>query len=181
MTRPYFLTTVRLGFGLWTPGDLDLSMALWGDPRVTRLIGGPFSRQQVSERLAREIASQEQHGFQYWPVFRLSDGVNVGCCGLRPNPAEKGVLEFGVHLRPEFWRQGYGGEAGEAVIRHAFATLGARGLNAGHHPRNEASKALLLSFGFDYTGDEFYAPTGLRHPSYLLLGPRRPDSSPSRA
>jgi [ribosomal protein S5]-alanine N-acetyltransferase len=180
VTRPYFLITARLGFGVWTPDDLPLSMALWGDPRVTRFIGGPFSSQQVRDRLAREIANQGEHGFQYWPVFLLSSGEHVGCCGLRPYPASQGVLEFGAHLRPECWGQGYGREAGQAVIRYAFTRLGARGLFAGHHPQNEASKALLRSLGFQCTGEEYYSPTGLLHLSYLLSGPpgpRSPDSS----
>jgi RimJ/RimL family protein N-acetyltransferase len=39
---------------------------------------------------------------------------------------------------------------------------------AGHNPANTASRGLLARLGFRYTHDELYAPTGLRHPSYLL-------------
>ena len=79
----YFLTTQHLGFRPWSPDDMPLAVALWGDIQVTRLIGGPFSDEQIRERLKKEIASMQQHGLQYWPLFLLADGDFVGCCGLR--------------------------------------------------------------------------------------------------
>jgi ribosomal-protein-alanine N-acetyltransferase len=169
-TATYFLTTARLGFRPWRVEDVDLGIWLWGDPAVARYLraDGPLPREAVVDRLAREIATEEKHGFQYWPVFRLEDGAHVGCCGLRPYRPDEGVLEFGVHLRPAFWRQGFAHEAGVAARDYAFCKLGARALFAGRHPENAASEAMLRRLGFRYTDDEFYAPTGLRHPSYLL-------------
>ena len=169
-SRAYFLRSERLGFGTWEADDVDLALGLWGDPAVTRLFGGPFTEAQVRERLAREMATQAEHGVQYWPVFLLDDGAHVGCCGLRPYD-EEGVLELGFHLRPAYWRQGYGSEAARAVIDYAFDVLGVRALVAGHHPQNEASRRLLARLGFRYLRDEFYAPTGLMHPSYRLDRP----------
>ncbi len=166
--RPYFMRTPRLGFGTWQPDDLRLALALWGDDRVTELIGGPFPEQWVRDRLAREIATQSERGFQYWPVFRLSDGAHVGCCGVRPVPGREGVLELGFHLRFEHWGQGYATEAARAAITFAFTRLGASALIAGHNPRNDASRRTLGKLGFRYTGDELYAPTGLLHPTYEI-------------
>ena len=65
----YFMETQRLGFRRWSMDDLPLAMALWADPEVTRLFGGPFSDEAARERLAREIDSMHTHKFQYWPVF----------------------------------------------------------------------------------------------------------------
>jgi RimJ/RimL family protein N-acetyltransferase len=164
----YFLRSQRLGFRLWTEADIDLAMGLWGDPEVTRLIGGPFSIQQVQQRLSCEIATFRGHGVQYWPIFLLTSGEHVGCCGLRPYRLEERVYELGAHVRKLHWGQGYAQEASRAVIRYAFEALGAAALFAGHHPANEVSRRLLLALGFAYTHDEYYAPTGLYHPSYLL-------------
>jgi len=166
----YFLHSERLGFRSWSAADVKLAMGLWGDPEVTRLIGGPFSRAQVEERLAREIAMQESHGVQYWPMFLLATGEHVGCCGLRPYGSEDGVFELGIHVRRSHWGQGYAEVAARAVINHAFQVLGAKALFAGHNPANEASRRLLAKLGFQYTHDEYYAPTGLQHPSYVLRG-----------
>jgi hypothetical protein len=66
-SRAYFLTTVRLGFDWWSNADLALANALWGDPKVTALIGGPFTGREVLEKLRREIASSADYKVQYWP------------------------------------------------------------------------------------------------------------------
>lgn len=167
--RTFFLRTTRLGFDWWQEADGALAWALWGDPAVTALLDarGALSPEQVAERLAAEIRTAREHGVQYWPVFRLSDGDLVGCCGLRPNRAEAGMLELGVHIRSHYWRQGYAAEAAAAVIARAPG-FGARALFAGHNPANAASHRLIRRLGFRYTHDERYAPTGLMHPSYRL-------------
>ncbi|HWM85200.1 MAG TPA: GNAT family N-acetyltransferase, partial [Kofleriaceae bacterium] len=103
----YFLTSARLGFRTWQAGDVELAAALWGDAEVTRFIAtGPLAREEIERRLAREIASQAEHGMQYWPIFLLAGGDFVGCCGLRPCRPEEAIHELGVHVRPAFWRRG---------------------------------------------------------------------------
>lgn len=164
----YFLKTALLGFRPWSRDDLPLAVALWGDPEVTRLIGGPFSPDQIQYRLDREIASMTAHRIQYWPIFLLSSDEHVGCAGLRPYRLQDGIFELGVHLRRAWWGRGLAVEAGQAVIAFAFETLGAKGLFAGHHPANVASRKVIEKLGFHFTHNEFYAPTGLEHPSYLL-------------
>ena len=171
----FFLQSPRLGFRPWTPEDLPSAQALWGDPQVARFIHaqGCFPQAEVAARLAREMETQRRFGIQYWPIFLRASFAFAGCCGLRPYAARPETLELGVHLLPGFWHQGLAREAAERVIHHAFDTLGAGALFAGHHPANTASRDLLLRLGFTYTHHEYYAPTGLEHPSYLLLGPER--------
>jgi ribosomal-protein-alanine N-acetyltransferase len=169
MTREYFLTTARLAFGYWSVGDETLALALWGDPKVTAWIGGPFSREQVYARLHSEIVTMTAHGIQYWPCFLREDGDLAGCAGLRPY--REGILELGFHFRPAFHGRGLAEEAARAVIAYAFETLAARTLFAGHHPDNAASKRLLLKLGFRYTHREIYPPTGMLNPAYLLQKP----------
>lgn len=166
----FFLTTRRLGFRSWRADDLELALALWTDPRVTRFLtaGGALSRGAVLERLDEEIALEREHGTQYWPMFLLQDRSHAGVCGLRPRDPAAGIHELGCHVRPPLWGRGLATEASRAMIVHAFETLGASALFAGHNPANEVSRHLLLGLGFRHTHDEPYPPTGLRHPSYLL-------------
>jgi RimJ/RimL family protein N-acetyltransferase len=159
--------TGRIVFRSWTVDDLALAQAIFGDPRVTAKVGGPFTDAQVRARLAWEMANERQHGVQYWPFF-LADGTPVGCCGLKPREPEKRVHELGFYIRHEHWGRGFATEAGAAVVRHAFDDLGAKGLFAGHHPENHGSRAALLKLGFKYVHDELYPPTGLMHPGYWL-------------
>jgi ribosomal-protein-alanine N-acetyltransferase len=167
----YFLKTARLGFRCWKETDIALAIDLWTDEKVNALIGGPFTTEMVQARLANETSQMREHAVQYWPIFLLKNGEHAGCAGLRPYPKEAGVYELGVHLRPKFWGQGLAIEAGQAVIAYAFAHLRAEALFAGHNPANHSSKKLLSKLGFVYVRDEFYPPTGLMHPSYILRKP----------
>jgi RimJ/RimL family protein N-acetyltransferase len=169
---PYFLKSPRLGFRHWTKEDLPLALAVWGDPAVTRFVGGPFSPEQVAQRLDREIASQSNHGLQYWPIVLLETGEHVGCAGMRIYNLEEKIYAMGFYLRPKFWGQGFSTEGGRAVITYAFDTLGASALFAGHHPENAASKKVLAKLGFQFTHRQLYPPTGLDHDSYLLERPK---------
>jgi RimJ/RimL family protein N-acetyltransferase len=152
--------THRLVFREWRREDLPLARALWGDVRVTALIGGPFRDDEIERRLEEQLASE----LQYWPIFLAATGEFVGCCGLRPKAP--GVLELGFHLLPKFWRQGLAVEAARSAIAYGLQRVPA--LFAGHHPDNVASRSGLLKLGFRHTHDELYPPTGRLHPSYLL-------------
>ncbi|CAM3517635.1 GNAT family N-acetyltransferase [Parendozoicomonas haliclonae] len=170
MSNDYILCSERLGFRHWQTTDLPLAMALWGDYQVTRYFDsrGALSEEQVKERLLKEITTQETHDIQYWPCFDLETGDFIGCAGLRPYKSEMDILEIGFHIRSEHWRKGYAREAALAVIDYAFNQLKVKALFAGHNPNNSGSQILLGKLGFLYTHDEFYQPTGLEHPSYLL-------------
>ena len=167
-SRAFFLTTDRLGFRHWSPDDFALAQALWGDAQVTSLIGGPFTTGQIEQRLKAEIASMNAYKVQYWPIFLLETDQHAGCAGLRLYQLDQKVYELGFHLRPEYWGLGLAQEAGRAVIAYAFEKLGVEALFAGHHPANSASRRVLTKLGFQFTHEEFYPPTGLQHPSYLL-------------
>ncbi len=168
-SRSYFLTTARLGFDRWSSADRDLAAGLWGDPVVAEWLGGPFTERQISEKLAKEIASLTASRVQYWPIFLLADNQHVGCAGLRPYQMDGGLIyELGFHLRRAYWGLGLAQEAGRAVIGYGFETLGATALFAGHHPSNTASGRVLLKLGFQFTHDGIYAPTGQPDRCYLL-------------
>jgi [ribosomal protein S5]-alanine N-acetyltransferase len=175
----YFFRTTRLGFRLWAQDDLPLAMTIWGDPQVTRFVGGPFSATQVKEKLEREIRNMEQCEVEYWPVFLLANGEHAGCAGLRPVPLTGEVLrsgarpgkefEMGFYLRPSYWGMGLAEEAGRGVIEYAFNVLGAGSLYAAHHPQNVASGWVLSNLGFRFTHEEIYPPTGVMHRAYRLV------------
>lgn len=170
--RDFFLHTRRIAFSLWQEDDLPLALQLWGDARVTERISatGRFSEAQIVARLEQEIANQERHGVQYWPIFDKEEDVFLGCCGLRPYISDKlpgRIMEIGIHLLPRAWGQGYAEEAAKAVLSYALEELKLDNLFAGHHPQNLKSQHLLSKLGFHPIGEAFYEPTGLYHPSYL--------------
>jgi ribosomal-protein-alanine N-acetyltransferase len=174
----YFLQSARLGFRCWRDTDLPLAIDLWGDPTVTRYIAARgYTLREVQIRLQLEIEAERTHCMQYWPIFLLTTGEHVGCCGLRLRESQPEIPELGVHVVSRHWRQGYAFEAASCVIEYAFTARGIRAIFAGHNPENVASRGLLTRLGFAYTHDEFYAPTGLQHPSYLLTSPKNDAAS----
>jgi ribosomal-protein-alanine N-acetyltransferase len=162
------LQSKRLGFCVWTEDDFHLALDLWGDNAVTKLIGGPFTTEKIQERFSHEIKNMKMYDLQYWPIFLLETEEHIGCCGFRPYDIEKNIFELGFHIRPKFWRQGFAREAADTVILYAFSNTKVSKISAGHHPENVASSRLLEQLGFQYTHHEYYPPTGLQHPSYIL-------------
>lgn len=173
----YFMQSARVGFSWWQADDLPAAMSLWGDPQVTRLFTkDPLTQEQVTQRLTQELKNAQEHHIQYWAIFSLADDSLIGCAGLRPYAAD--TLELGFHLKPAYWGQGLATEVGKRVIEHAFENQLAKAIFAGHHPDNHASRNTLLKLGFIGTAAQYYQPTGLYHPSYLLYRDP-PDCTPT--
>jgi ribosomal-protein-alanine N-acetyltransferase len=166
----YFLTSKRLGFRKWENSDFQFAKNLWGNNEVIKFIDsrGELTDDQILEKLKKEIETEKTFGIQYWPIFLQRNNEHIGCCGLIPYDADKKINEIGVHILPSFWRKGFASEAMFTVMEYAFNKLKVTALFAGHNPKNNSSHSLLLKLGFRYTHDEFYPPTGLNHPSYLL-------------
>ena len=163
--REYFLKTSRIGFSHWTEEDFPLALSLWGDPQVSKYLcaKGVFSCEEVKARLADEIEHFKTHRISRFPIFLLSTGEFIGCCGIH---LFNGNFELGYHLLPKFWRKGYAAEAASAAANYYFSALHLDMLYAGHHPDNKASAHILKKLGFEYIGDDFYEPTGQYHPLY---------------
>src|SRR2546425_3645278 len=90
-----FLRTPRLGFRQWSINDLPLALDLWGDPEVSRFLGGPFSPEAIEEKLTKEIATLGSHQIQYWPIFLLANNHHVGGAGFGPDKPQKTVFQLG--------------------------------------------------------------------------------------
>lgn len=105
---------------------------------------------------------------QHGPIFLLVDGDFAGCCGLHLHKSEERIYALGFHLRRAHWWKGFAAESAQGVIAHAFDSLKAQKLFAGHHPKNVASRHVLEKLGFRFTHEELYAPTGQLHRCYLL-------------
>jgi RimJ/RimL family protein N-acetyltransferase len=165
-----FLETNRLIFRRWSETDLEFALGLWGDPRVTKFIDAreKLTVDEVRQRLAQEIDRAKQYGVQYWPIFLSPTGEQIGCCGISPYDLSRNIYEIGFHIRADCWGRGFATEAALRVMDYAFKALSADGLFAGHNPNNTVTRHLLQKLGFRYTHDEYYAPTGLHHPSYIL-------------
>ena len=167
MQKP-LIETQRTYFSLWNEDSLSDANLLWGDPAVSKYISisGIFSEKEILTRLNKEISNQQLYGIQYWPFYEKDSNTIIGCCGFRPY--SHNTLEFGIHIRSSFWRQGLAFESATAAIRYCNNNLKPEKIVAGHNLNNIASANLLKKLGFIFTHTEYYEPTGLMHPTYML-------------
>jgi len=119
------LETPRLTLRGHTLDDFAHSVAMWGDPEVTRHIGGrPATREEVWSKLLRLTGCWALLGYGYWVVCERASGRFVGEVGYADfereiDPPFAGAPEGGWVLAR--WAQGKG-YATEAV-RAATAWL----------------------------------------------------------
>ncbi|MBB3945869.1 RimJ/RimL family protein N-acetyltransferase [Rhizobium skierniewicense] len=78
------------------------------------------------------------------PVWAIDNGRLIGLIGLSG--------EFGLWLGRSAWRQGYGREASQLVIHHAFAHMKITTLHANPISDNRGSCHLMEKLGFSDVG-----------------------------
>ncbi len=111
MTPPR-VDTPRLVLRGHRPEDLAPCAAMWGDPQVTRHIGGrPSSEEEVWSRILRYAGHWALFGFGFWAIEDRASGRFVGDVGLADFkreglPSFDGAPEVGWALAP--WAHGRG-------------------------------------------------------------------------
>lgn len=154
------LETPRLVLRGHRAGDLDDSLSLWGDPEVTRYIGGkPSTREEVWTRVLRYIGHWAALGFGFWHVRERATDRFVGEVGIVEFKRDlafsfDGSPEAGWALAPWSHGRGYATEAMSAVLAWAGAA----------HPRtvciidppNLASRRVAAKLGYREIGQAEY-------------------------
>lgn len=83
------------------------------------------------------------------------DGVAVGHCGFHGPPDERGMVEIGYSVAPEFRRRGYARAMLVELLRRAAADPEAAVVRATIAPDNIASLATIAGFGFAEVGEQW--------------------------
>lgn len=152
------LTSERLRFRAWTLDDVAGAFVLYGDPEVTRFIGGQTARDldEMRDQLAARIAKTDRYpdGFGAWAV--LLDHDIVACGLLKPLPDREGRItndiEVGWHVARRHWRQGLATEIGRRLVRYGHEQLGLDEIHAVTEPENHGSMRVAERVGLRYVG-----------------------------
>lgn len=165
------LSTDRLLFAPFGPGDLALLRSLHGDPLVMRYLsadGEPWPDSVLTAKLARFIAEQRDLGLSKWKVVRRADRRFIGRAGF--SPFGNGV-ELGFIFEQGTWGQGYATECARGLLQWiARERPGIAPIVAFAHPDNLASRRILEKIGMTPIG--LRTVDGLDHAFYEA----RPDS-----
>jgi RimJ/RimL family protein N-acetyltransferase len=148
------LQTERLILRGHTLADFPDSAAMWGDPLVTRHIGGrPFTEEECWARLLRYAGLWTLLGYGYWVVRARDSERFVGEVGLaefrrETVPALGEAPEAGWVLAPWAHGRGFATEAVRAVLSWADATLAAPRTVCLIDPANAGSIQVAAKCGF---------------------------------
>lgn len=134
--------------------DLASCAAMWGDPVVTRFIGGkPSTREEAWARLLRYAGLWALLGYGYWAVEEKAGGGFVGDVGFADfkrdiQPSLEDAPEIGWVLSPRIHGRGYATEAVAAVLAWGDARFGAGPTACIIDPENLASINVAKKSGF---------------------------------
>jgi len=130
-TVEVFLETERLVLRRFTAADVDNLVELDSDPEVMHYITGgkATSRDEIRDEVAPAFLGYHDRypGYGFWAVVEKATGKFLGWFHLRPAPdgGQPDEPELGYRLRRSAWGKGYATEGCQALIRKAFAELGA--------------------------------------------------------
>lgn len=144
------LDTPRLFLRELADEDADALFSFYSDPDTMRYWNTPPMEHAHEARLLIERARQsaaEDTAYR-WALVPRAGGSIVGMCGLSSLSLPHRRAEIGYMLGRPHWGQGYMREALDAVLTHAFDTLGLHRIEAELDPRNGASERLLERLGF---------------------------------
>jgi RimJ/RimL family protein N-acetyltransferase len=150
-----FLETDRMVLRRFTEADVDNLVELDSDPAVMRYINGgtPTPRDEIEHAILPHFLSYYERfaGYGFWAAIERSTGRFLGWFHLRPPiGGDDDEPELGYRLRASAWGRGYGTEGSLALIRKAFADLGARRVFAGTMAVNVASRRVMEKAGLKY-------------------------------
>jgi len=128
--------------------DLD------SDPEVLHYItdGVPRDRKHQEEGVPRVMKYMEENpGLGLWVTYLKDTNAFMGWYILKHLPND-GEVEVGFRLKKKFWGNGYSTEAGKALLKYGFETLGLKRIAAIVRPDNLASQAVIKKIGLREEG-----------------------------
>ena len=150
--------------------DLADCAAMWGDPRVTRHIGGrPFAWDEVWTKILRYAGHWSLLGYGYWVIEDRASGGFLGEAGLADfkrgiGPGFDGAPEIGWVLAPAAQGAGVATEAVRAVLGWADRHVGRTRTVCLIQPGNLGSLRVAEKCGYR----EFHRTTYKDHPVVLF-------------
>lgn len=146
------IETARLRLRPFAMSDLDdYYTAILADARVMEHLPGgkPLPRERAASMLRGIIDQWAEAGYGLWALRDKATDDFVGYAGLQPLDNRDDV-ELAFAIARAYWRRGMAAEAGEAVLRYGFETLGLPQIVATCAPENRAAQRVLQKIGLKF-------------------------------
>lgn len=138
--------TLRLQIRHLDIDDLGLFHKMQNDQQVMRYIGGKTFSYSENKRDLENILkfyNNPDNDFWVWAIELSTTRDFIGTIALVKN--QKGEHEIGYRLLKEYWKQGYGKEVTNGLIRHAFEDMKLKEIVAYVDKENVTSVRILDS------------------------------------
>ena len=148
------LETARLRMRAHRPEDLGDVAAMWGDPVVTRHVGGkPLSVEEAWWKILRYAGHWSLLGFGYWAATERASGRFVGDVGFADlkremTPSFGASPEAGWVLAPWAHGAGFATEAVTAALAWGDGRFGGERTVCMINPANAASLRVAEKCGY---------------------------------
>lgn len=136
------------------PDDWPAFLAMDQDTEVARashLIPFPRNKEQYKE-WAETQAARKPEGDEVFLVIETLAGQVVGCLNTFRCDLRMGIFSYGLALGSDFWRQRYGSDAINILLRYYFGELRYQKCTVFVYSFNEASIKLHEKLGFQPEG-----------------------------
>ena len=163
------LETERLIFRKHEPADIDAYCAMEADPDVRRYVGGSLRpRAQAEARFRRELAVEPGDWLTLLATVYKENGLYIGRCGVYPHFGPLGAPIAGegtlaLYIASDYWGRGLATEAGGALLRFGFDTLGLSRIVATVQVGNDASDHVMSKLGLRLVRTEHGAHCSWHH------------------
>jgi RimJ/RimL family protein N-acetyltransferase len=147
------LETRRLILRRLLPDDLDSLFALYSDPEVRRYFPeGTLTYEETKEELEWFLNGHPVHPqLGLWATIHKETRQFIGRCGLLPwTIDQRPEVEVAYLLAKEYWGQGLGTEAAQAILQYGFEQLQLSRLICLIDPENQASIKVARKIGMTF-------------------------------
>jgi ribosomal-protein-alanine N-acetyltransferase len=179
---PVKLVGPRVTLREFTRDDVDASLALVGDDRVTRWLSfDSRTREQAAQMIEGVIErAQSDPRTEYYLAGVLDDGTLIGFARLGLTGVKAGKLGYAVAA--DHWGHGHALDMSRQLVDFGFQDLELHRISAAIGPDNEPSIAVARRLGMEYEGrlrDHVFTNGAWRDSLlYAILATDRTVSSP---
>jgi RimJ/RimL family protein N-acetyltransferase len=121
--------------------------------KTTLSLPFPYEDGMAEAWISRHMEGYAKGQFTTFAVVQRDDNAMCGGMGLVLE-AEHNRAEMGYWFGVPYWGRGYATEAGHAVLRYGFETLGLNRIFAMHFKQNPASGRVMQKLGMNYEGSQ---------------------------
>jgi RimJ/RimL family protein N-acetyltransferase len=147
------LSTARLTLRHWRDSDRIPFQQINADPRVMEFMPAALTPGKSDDLITRIDRHFQQHGYGLYAAELTETKTFIGYIGLNIPSFEAPFMpavEIGWRLAFEHWGRGLATEGANAVLHHAFETLGLASIVSFTVPQNQRSRRVMEKLGMVY-------------------------------